>query len=156
MTTSDLIVSDNWVENPHFQPLNSTPLIFVTSFFLFDVGTCCCVPLTEVSRWQWLITQYLIKPDPNSYYADWNKQTKVRSVKAEWLMMPPIVLLFILMSPCLLQPVKALWYNAWCQSALHPAHFGQPKLFFSPLLLSLGWEMYNGGQGGYLLSCWPI
>ena len=38
----------------------------------------------EVPCWQWLITQYLIKPDPITYYAEWNKQTEGDCQRSDW------------------------------------------------------------------------
>lgn len=69
----------------------------------YGCGVPSCVPC-----WQWLITQYLIKPDPITYYAECNKQTEI-DCQPLWLMMPPIQLLFSLMSWCLLQPAKLYW-----------------------------------------------
>lgn len=65
----DLIVSDIIIIifiKSHMKPLHSAPFLSFSFFLSPDEGTCFLCPVNLVPRWQWLITQYLIKPDPIS------------------------------------------------------------------------------------------
>lgn len=82
------------------------------------------------------MTQYLIKPDPIAYYAEWDKQTEGDC--------QPVIddvanrLPWLLMSPGLLQPGKA---------ALDPAPVTRPPRQRPLLHVNFYWRSKWGGGG---------
>lgn len=99
---------------------------------------------SQVPCWQWLITQYLIKPDPIAYYAERDKQTQVNCQAgviddaANLAIVWPNVLTLVTTS-------RATSDNELCQST---ADLLSSETDFFPkfIYLFLGREIYYAGH----------